>query len=98
MGNVNLVDYDTLEKGKAVYKNQADAIDGVLKAIAVMNDELRFGWTTESAKAFLDSYENVHQKALVSIRQALMDIVKEISDYSMAHKDEDTAHANQMRL
>lgn len=97
MSNTNFVDYDVLEKGKQVYQVQSEAIADVMGALQSMNEELKFGWQNETARAFIEMYDSRHRPALQSAVDALMEISTYIQNYGLARKDEDTTGAAGLR-
>lgn len=91
---VNYIDYDVVSMGKTVYKDQAAAITGVVDAIKNMNDQLRQGWSNETARAFVERIESDHIPKLQNAAAAVQEVSDYINTYLVNKQDEDTQGAN----
>ena len=93
MSATNLVNYEVLTSGVSVYKNQSEAIENVMAALAAMNGELQGGWQNETANAFINMYNEKYAPALKEAANALAEISAYIAKYMTARQEEDAAGA-----
>lgn len=91
---INKVDYDVLENGKAVYANQAAALDDIIQTLNSMNAELQASWTNKTADAFIARYESEHRLALEKAADALQSISDFIQQYSAGRQEDDDLTAS----
>lgn len=92
-GSTNYVNYEVLESGVSVYNNQSEAITNVMSSLASMNDELQSGWQNDTARAFINMYNEKYAPALKEAAEALADISSYIAKYMAARIEEDSAGA-----
>lgn len=92
-GNTNYVNYEVLESGISVYNSQSEAIADVMSSLANMNGELEHGWQNDTARAFINMYNEKYAPALKEAAEALADISSYIAKYMAARKEEDSAGA-----
>ena len=93
MANTNYVNYEVLESGASVYRSQSEAIGEVMSALAAMNGELQNGWQNDTARAFINMYNEKYAPALKEVVEALSDVSTYISRYMEARKEEDITGA-----
>lgn len=86
---INYVDYDVLAKGNSVYSNKANDLQAILSDLLNMNNELSEGWKNDTARAFVERFNNDHKPAIEKVVNALLEISDYINKYSMNRQDED---------
>ncbi len=95
--SVNKVDYEVLDQAKAVYADQAAALDALINILVKTNGELQEGWTNQTSDAFIERFEADHKVALQSARDALQEISEYIAQYAANRMDEDQQGAGAIR-
>lgn len=98
MSSTNFVNYETLTQGVSVYNTQSQNIVELMGVLASMNEELEAGWQNETARAFIEMYNNTHKPALQSAATALAEISSYINSYMEARQNEDAAGAAGIRM
>lgn len=91
---INYVDYEVLAKGQTTYSNKAEELDGILKDLFNMNAELSDGWKNDTARAFVQRFQDDHKPAIEKVIAALNEISNYISTYSANRQDEDAQGAS----
>lgn len=93
----NKIDYEVLERAATVYENQAAALADIMSKLDSTNATLAEGWQNETARAFIERYENEHKKAIKSAGEALHNISTYITKYSADEMARDQSGASSVR-
>lgn len=91
---VNYVDYEVLERGKNVYSTKAGELQQILTDLVRMNGDLSQGWQNDTARAFVERFDNDHRVAINKVVDALNEISQYIQTYSTNRQDEDSQGAS----
>lgn len=94
---INYVDYEVLAKGNSIYSKKANDLQIILNELLSMNVELSEGWKNDTARAFVERFQNDHKVAIEKVIEALVDISDYINKYSMDRQDEDAQGAGAIR-
>lgn len=91
---INYVDYEVLAHGQKVYSEKAQQISDVLTSLRNMNNELSEGWKNDTARAFVERFNEEFDPALRNVEEALESISTYISKYSQNRSSEDAEGAS----
>ena len=94
---VNKVDYEVLTSGVSVYANQAEPLDELIQALVKMKGEIQGGWTSQTADAFIERFEDEYKPALENARDAIQSISDFIQSYMQNRQDDDAQGAAAVR-
>lgn len=92
--SVNYVDYDAVSAGRKVYEDQAAAINEVISTINKVNEQLRDGWSNETARAFVQRISDDHVPKLQKASEAIQEVADYINTYLANKQDEDKQGAS----